>query len=346
MKKVRVAVVGTGWWASDVHIPALLEQPQAELAALCDTNAERLQATATKYNVSATYTDLGTMLAAQPLDAAVVATSNASHYTVAKTCLEHGLHVLVEKPLTLRAREAGALLELAEAKKRQLIVGYSFNFLPFAKRVKEVFVSGELGRIQYVQAVYSSDMVPFFQGTFNRELAVHGPAQYVDPAQLGGGHGQVQVTHALGLLFFLTDLRPTRVAALMAKHDSAVDMVDAVTVAFEGVAPGTVGGTGNQQSVVFRLLISCERGWVDIDAGAQRATVHRRAAELEEIAEKPMSNIGRLPSQNLVAVALGETSNGSPAAGGRRAVEVLEAAYLSAARDGVFIPIKELYEHY
>ena len=148
--------------------------------------AERLQATAARYGVSATYTNLETMLAEQPLDAAVVATSNASHYEVAKACLEHNLHVLVEKPLTLRAQEAFALLELAEAKKRQLIVGYSFNFLLFAKRVREVFNSGELGRVQYVQVVYSSDMTPFFQGTFASEFAVHGPAQYVDPAQLGG----------------------------------------------------------------------------------------------------------------------------------------------------------------
>ena len=346
MKKVRVAVVGTGWWASDVHIPALLENPRADLVALCDTNNERLQAAAAKYGVSVTYTDLKTMLAAQPLDAAVVASANASHYEVTKACLEHTLHTLVEKPLTLRAQEAKELLKLAEAKRRQLIVGYSFNFLPFTKQVKEVFSSGELGRVQYVQAVYSSDMMPFFQGTFGRDFTVHGPAQYVDPAQLGGGHGQVQVTHALGLLFFLTDLRPARVAALMAKHNSAVDVVDAMTVAFEGGALGTVGGTGNQQGVVFRLLISCEHGWVDIDAGAQRATVHRRNAELEEIAATPDGFIGKLPSQNLVAVALGEAENGSPAEGGRRAVEVLEATYLSAARDGTFIPTKELYENH
>lgn len=346
MKKVRVAVIGTGWWASDVHIPALLEQPQADLTALCDTHAERLQATAAWYGVSAAYADLGTMLAEQSLDAAVVASSNASHFTVAKACLEHGLHVLVEKPLTLRAWEAKKLLELATVKERQLIVGYSYNFLPFAKRVQKVFSSGDLGPIQYAQAVYSSDMVPFFQGTFSRTFAVHGPAQYVDPAQLGGGHGQVQVTHALGLLFFLTDLRPTRVAALMAEHGSPVDVVDAMTVAFEGGALGTVGGTGNQQGVVFRLLVSCERGWVDVDAGAQRAMVHRTHAEPEEISVKLTGFIGRLPAQNLVEVASGEADNGSPGAGGRRAVEVLEAAYLSAARDGVFTNIKELYENH
>ncbi len=345
MKKVRVAVIGTGWWASDVHIPALLEQPQADLTALCDTSNERLQATAAKYGVSATYTDVNMMLAEQSLDAAVVASSNASHYAVAKACLEHGLHVLVEKPLTLRAQEAKELLELAEAKRRQLVVGYSFNFLPFAKRVKEVFRSGELGHVQYVQAVYSSDMMPFFQGTFGRDFTVHGPAQYVDPVQLGGGHGQVQVTHALGLLFFLTALRPARVAALMAKHNSAVDVVDAMTVAFEGGALGMVGGTGNQQGVVFRLLVSYEHGWVDLNAGAQRAAVYRRDAEPEILAEQS-SFSGRLSAQNLVAVALGEADNGSPAEGGWRAVEVLEAAYLSAARDGTFINIKELYENH
>lgn len=345
MTKVRVAVIGTGWWASDVHIPALLEEQQADLIALCDTNVERLRATATKYDVSAAYVDLKTMLAEQSLDAAVVASSNASHYTVAKTCLEHGLHVLVEKPLTLLSQEAKALLEVAAARERQLILGYSSNFLPFAKRVKEVFSSGELGRVQHVQAVYSSDMVPFFQGTFRREFAVHGPAQYVDRAQLGGGHGQVQVTHALGLLFFLTDLRPARVAALMAEHDSRVDIVDVITVAFEGGALGTIGGTGNQQGVVFRLLISCERGWVDLDAGSQRATIHRRAAEPEESSAKVEGFIGKLPVQNLVAVAAGVADNGSPAEGGWRAVEVLEAAYRSAARDGAFITVKELYEN-
>ena len=345
MSNIRVAVIGTGWWASDVHIPALLEQPRADLAALCDTNNERLQATAAKYGVTATYTDLETMLTEQSLDAAVVATSNASHYTVAKACLEHNLHVLVEKPLTLRAREAFALLELAAAKACQLIVGYSFNFLPFAKRVQEVFSSGELGRVQYVQAVYSSDMTPFFRGTFS-EFAVHGPAQYVDPAQLGGGHGQVQVTHALGLLFFLTDLRPARVAALMASHGFAVDMVDVVTVAFEGGALGTVGGAGTQQSGAFRLLIACEHGWIDIDAGARRATVYRRHVGPEEINAPSAGFSGRLPAQNLVEVALGEADNGSPAKGGWRAVEVLEAAYLSAARDGIFINIKELYENH
>ncbi|CAN5827735.1 Gfo/Idh/MocA family oxidoreductase [soil metagenome] len=345
MKKVRVAVIGTGWWASDVHIPALLEHPQAELAALCDLSAERLRATAAKYGVSATYTHLETMLAEQTLDAAVVASSNASHFTVAKACLEHGLHVLVEKPLTLRAQEAKSLLELAEAKKRQLVVGYSFNFLPFAKCVKEVFKSGKLGRIQYVQAVYSSDMTPFFQGTFDREFSVHGPTQYVDPVQLGGGHGQVQVTHVLGLLFFLTDLHPFRVAALMNLQGAPVDVVDAMTVAFEGGALGTVGGTGNQRGVVFRLLVSCERGCVDLDAGARRAAVYRRHAE-PELLEEQGGFSGRLSAQNLVAVALGEADNGSPAEGGWRAVEVLEAAYRSAARDGIFIPIKELYENH
>lgn len=344
MSKIRVAVIGTGWWASDVHIPALLEQPQADLAALCDTNAERLRATAARYGVSATYTDLRTMLAEQALDAAVVASSNASHYKVTRACLEYGLHVLVEKPLTLHAQEAKELLELAATKERQLIVGYPFNFLPFAKSVKEVFGSGELGSIQYVQAVYSSDMVPFFQGTFSREFAVHGPAQYIDPAQLGGGHAQVQVTHALGLLFFLTNLRPARVAALMNRHNLSVDVVDAMTVAFEGGALGTVGGTGNQQGVVFRLLISCERGWVDIDAGAQRVTTHRNHAEPEEVVIERVGFIGRLPAQNLLAVALGRADNGSPAECGWKAVEVLEAAYLSAIQDGVFTAIRELYE--
>ena len=73
---------------------------------------------------------------------------------------------------------------------------------------------------------------------------------------------------------------------------------------------------------------------------------NRRHAEAEEIKASSAGFSGRLPAQNLVEVALGEADNGSPAAGGWRAVEVLEAAYLSAARDGVFINTKELYENH
>ncbi len=68
---------------------------------------------------------------------------------------------------------------------------------------------------------------------------------YSDPHLSGGGLGHLQLTHPLGVLFFITDLRVKRVHALMHNHSLAVDLVGAITAEFEGGALGTIGGTGN-----------------------------------------------------------------------------------------------------
>src|SRR3954465_14437950 len=95
--KAGIAVIGTGWWATYTHIPALQANPSAELVALCDADPGRLQAAAQAYGVGRTYADHQTMLANEALDGVVIATPHATHYQLAKDSLIHGLHVLVEK---------------------------------------------------------------------------------------------------------------------------------------------------------------------------------------------------------------------------------------------------------
>jgi predicted dehydrogenase len=54
--KARIAVIGSGWWATYTHIPALQANPAAELMALCDADPARLRAAAEAYGVAHTYT--------------------------------------------------------------------------------------------------------------------------------------------------------------------------------------------------------------------------------------------------------------------------------------------------
>ncbi len=345
-KKVRIAVLGTGWWASDVHIPALLTRDNADIVAVCDVNAERLNATATKYGIQNSYTKLESLLNEQTLDGVIVASSNASHYEVAKACLEHDLHVLVEKPMTLRAAHAKELCELALAKKRELMVGYPFNLLPYVQEARAILTSKSLGEVQLVNLIYNSYMVPFFSGNFPYTFTVHEPTQYVKPDETGGGHGYVQLSHALGLLFLITELCPVQVTALMSKQTFAVDLVNAMTVAFSNGAIGTVAGTGNQQGLTFRLVVNCENGWIDMDMALHGAVIYRNGAEPETLSYQPREQIGVLTTHHFVEVILSQGANQSPGLVGWRAVEVLESAYRSAAKNGTVITIKELYENH
>ena len=82
----------------------------------------------------------------------VVATPPASHYSITKECLQHGLHALVEKPLTLDSKQAEELIELAEAKKLTLMVGHTFEYNAAVHALKDLIDKGDLGQVYYLDA--------------------------------------------------------------------------------------------------------------------------------------------------------------------------------------------------
>ncbi len=135
-ERARIAVIGTGWWATYTHIPGLLEYPAAELVAIADRDPERLRIAATTYGIARAYEDYRAMLAQETLDGVIVATPHATHYAIARDCLARGIHVMVEKPLTLHATEARELVQLARARGRALLVGYPYNLKPQALRAR------------------------------------------------------------------------------------------------------------------------------------------------------------------------------------------------------------------
>ncbi|MBT3345737.1 MAG: Gfo/Idh/MocA family oxidoreductase [Gemmatimonadetes bacterium] len=349
MQRARVAVIGTGWWATSVHIPALLENEAAELVALCDRDPDRLAAAAAACSVGTTYTEVDELIEKETLDGVVIATSHASHHSIARTCLEAGLHVMIEKPMTLFAPEAKDLVEIAARRERELIVGYPMNFTPYARRARQVIRSGELGPVQYVNCVFCSHILELLRGEHDVTGPVHGPgAVYSDPALSGGGHGHLQMTHPLGLMNFVTDLAPRRIQALMREQSPGLDLVDAMTVEFESGALASIGGTGNLGGGgghKHDLQVFCERGSIDIDATAGTALIHRPDSQtetLDQVVGEEAYPRDRT-SGNLVDVILGQDTNGSPGELGWRVVEILDASYRSARQDGRAICVEELY---
>jgi predicted dehydrogenase len=351
-RKARVAVIGTGWWATDAHIPSLVENPDAEIAAICDVNPEKVRAAAEAYGIASTYTDYRAMLAREEMDAAIIVTPHATHYEIARDCLRAGLHILIEKPMTLYAKEARDLVTLAEQQGREILVGYPYPYLPLALHAREVLRSGELGAVQYLTGTFASDVRNFLGGQVSKDFSpiakyrLHSPGEdYNKPHLLGGGQGHLQITHLLGLLFFLSDIRIQRVHALMANHGLALDLIDAITVEFENGSLGMIGGTGNAgKNYKLGLTIYCENGAVDLDTVSQLAVIRRSDGSREDLHfERNTVESRFIPARNLVGVALGKEANGAPGEVGWRAVELLDAAYRSARDDGRSVRRDELY---
>jgi UDP-2-acetamido-3-amino-2,3-dideoxy-glucuronate N-acetyltransferase len=117
---------------------------------ICDFNPERLEALSKQYPDVKTGDSLGAILSDPDIDAVVIATPAEGHYSQATQALLAGKDVFVEKPLTLHCREAESLIELAERKRRILMVGHLMEFHPAIDKLEELIASGELGRVEYI----------------------------------------------------------------------------------------------------------------------------------------------------------------------------------------------------
>jgi predicted dehydrogenase len=148
MDRLNIGVIGYGYWGPNL-VRNFIELPESDVVMVADLNEDRLGQLHARYPTVLTtsnYTDL--FLAG--LDAVVVATPPATHFRFAWECLVHGLHVLVEKPLTLDSRQAQDLVHLAETNGRTLMVGHTFEYNPAVHALKKLIESGELGAIHYI----------------------------------------------------------------------------------------------------------------------------------------------------------------------------------------------------
>jgi predicted dehydrogenase len=356
-RKARVAVIGTGWWSTYAHIPSLRQNSQAELVAFCDSSPEALERAVAAFGPLKTYRDYRELLAAEKLDGVVIAVNHAAHYEVAKACLEAGLHVLLEKPMVLRAAHAHELLQLAQAHGVELIVGYPYHFTELTRQARAILASGELGAIQLVSCLMSSMVIEFYRGNDQAyqpifQYPVTGPGRaYADRELSGGGQGHLQITHAAGSLFYITGLQAERVSCYMENGDVAVDLVDALSVRFQPAngqaAVGVIGSTGNLglgDAGRLELSVFCEKGYLLLEQVQGTLLVRRHDGTDQRFG--PLPDSARYPhlatAANLVDVILGRAANGSPATFGARVVELLEAAYRSAASAGQPVRVADL----
>lgn len=154
---LRWGVVSTGRIAGVVTAQlALLED--ARLQAVSSRDPTKAAEFAARFGFPTSYGD-GTdgrgyeALAADPdVDVVYVATPHGQHHAVAKTMLLAGKHVLIEKALSINAREARELAELASARGLFLMEAVWTRFLPVYHRVLDVIESGTIGDVVYVQA--------------------------------------------------------------------------------------------------------------------------------------------------------------------------------------------------
>src|SRR5690242_10243359 len=142
----NIGVIGCGYWGKNI---VRTFHNLGALRAVCDVRSQVLEIVRTNYGVRTT-SNVQELFADPEVDGIAIAAPAAQHYELVKQALEAGKHVLVEKPLALRVQEGRYLASLAEARSRILMVGHILQYHPAIVKLKDLIVSGELGRIKYI----------------------------------------------------------------------------------------------------------------------------------------------------------------------------------------------------
>jgi predicted dehydrogenase len=192
---VRVGVIGYGYWGPNIvrNFHAL---DSCDVVAVCDKSTNALRRAQRTYPSVHMTTDFQDILTSPEIDAVAIVTPVWTHYDLAKSALQNGKHVFVEKPFTSTSDQALELMELADRKNLKIMVDHTFLFSGAVRKIREVIDAGTLGPLYY----FDSTRVNL--GLFQHDVSV-----IWDLAP-----------HDLSIMDYIITERPEAVVATGAKH--------------------------------------------------------------------------------------------------------------------------------
>lgn len=344
MSRLRLGVIGAGSWTVASHLPNLARHRDVvDFVAVNRLGEDALQRIRTQYGFALASEDYRDVINAG-IDLCVIASPTSLHYEHAKAALEAGAHVLLEKPVTIDPAQAWDLVAIAQRMQRHVVVAFGWNYKPMVRAAKRLMdVDGGIGQVEMVMTHMASSTRELLSNTGAYPEAaldtLPEAATWTNPARSGGGYGQAQLSHALGLALWLTELRGKEVFAFMSAPLSApVELHDAISVRYDNGAIGTVdggsahlGANNNKHQLEVRAIGS--EGQIHVDVEREIAWRYRGPAD--DVVVPLEVGVGLYdcvgPVDTLVELALGhDIQNCSPIELGARTVEILHAAYQSS----------------
>lgn len=316
--RLRIGFIGAGGIAA-VHYDRLRVVKHAEVTALTEpskTSLKRLYARFPETQNLPLYDDYVDMIRREALDGVIVMSPHTLHYDQINTCLDKGLHVLSEKPLTCTVKHAKALMRKAAAVNRVLMIAYQRHYDPQFRYMRDQIAKGVLGEIQFVQAIQSQEWLRLTKGMWRQTLALSGGGQLNDSG-----------SHLIDIVMWVTGLKIAEVFARQENFGGEVDINATLSMKFQNGALGSMSIIGNAP------------GWYEDHSiiGSKGALYLRQGIGLvqQDASGKPvrvkLPKYGKDPDSNFVDAILGKDVPQTPPECGLRTIEVTEAAWRSAA---------------
>lgn len=341
MAKIRVGIIGAGSWTVASHLPSLVRHDDVELVAVSRKGPDMLARVKDEWGFPIASEDYRDVIDAG-IDVCIVGSPSGLHYEHASAALRAGAHVMCEKPFTIDPEQAWALDALKSEMNREIVIAFGWNYRPMVQRAKALMDEVGIGSLEHMTVHMSSVTRELLSntGAYPDAAPETVPEQgtWTNKQLSGGGYGQAQLSHALGLALWLTGARAHSAYAMMtAPLDAPVELHDAVTYSFDNGAIGVMAGSsahlnawGNRHSLEVRGVGSEGQFLIDVEREAFWLFNGGQDHKLEIPEGDGLYDcVG--PIDAVLDAARGQAFiNQSPAELGARTVEALDLAYRSA----------------
>ena len=240
-----------------MHAEALKGMKNACIAAVCDVNAERLQAAQEKYDCKG-YADYKEMIATEKPDVVHICLPHYLHAPVAEYALEQGCNVVTEKPMAICFEDAKHMLEAEKKSGKRLFVIMQNRYNNASVKLKEVLSSGALGKVKEIRGnVNWYRAMPYYtESGWRGKLSTE-----------GGGALINQSVHTLDLMLWFMGGKPKTISAAMATLAHDIEVEDMITgvLDYEGGKRICFYFTNNAtENYPIEIALTCEKGTAKI----------------------------------------------------------------------------------
>lgn len=271
ISKIRWGIIGAGNIAKKLADAVFLD-PSSELVAVASKSLERSQPFADAHHIEAcaSYKEL---VDREDIDVVYIATTHNFHYENALLALEHNKHVLVEKPFTVNAKEAQALVDLAAQRGLFLMEAMWVRNLPSMVHLKELLKSGVIGEIKLFNVSFGGIAAPQYIERLTRP-------------ELAGGATLDMGIYPITFVNYLLDELPVASHSLCRFSDTGVD--ELATYLFK-YPSGCLANVNTSFNLLTKseAMIYGSQGFIEFPAFQQGTTftlsIHNGTRDIEPI---------------------------------------------------------------
>ncbi|MGK3952421.1 Gfo/Idh/MocA family protein [Microbacterium sp. I2] len=344
--KLRLGLIGTGWVANQHMAGARsVAADDLEVTAACDPRREVLDDFCDRHGIGARFASAGELISSGAVDAVVLLTPPAVRHEVIDPALEHGLHVLVEKPFGENGHDAVTFTESAEAARVTMAVSQNFRWFPEYTWLRDRLGRPDAGGIDFVEA-----------RTFQNRPQAPG-AWRAEETKL---EMAIFSVHLIDRVRWIARTPPVSVRAVTRRRRGSSlmgEQFSSLLIEFAGGVVGTVTSSWTSRTLPLNTFrVDTDLGSASVErtapmSGDATGTAHFGAQpERLTFAEtQPGEHAALSYGSSLREFAVAIAERRSPQHSARdnlQTMGIMEAAYRSAARGGTPVTVEEaLYGH-